>query len=40
MGKNKTPQEAPEDMSGKTHELERTRRISKGFFKNNPTKSK
>ena len=40
MGKNKTKDEKSDPMKEKTQELEETKRISKGFYKNNPTKSK
>lgn len=40
MGKNKTKGIRPDPMKEKTQELEETDRISKGFVKANPTKSK
>ncbi len=40
MGKNKTKSIEPNSMETKTQELEETKRISKGFHKNNPTKPK
>jgi hypothetical protein len=40
MGKNKTKEISPDPMKEKTQELEETKRISKGFYKNNPTKTK
>lgn len=40
MGKNKNSDEKSDLLKQKTQELEETKRISKGFWKNNPTKSK
>jgi hypothetical protein len=40
MGKNKTKAIKSDPIKEKTQELEDTKRISKGYFKNNPTKSK
>jgi Zn/Cd-binding protein ZinT len=40
MGKNKNMDEKSVQLKEKTQELEETKRISKGYFKNNPTKSK
>ncbi|MDP4095097.1 MAG: hypothetical protein Q8920_17300 [Bacillota bacterium] len=40
MGKNKPNERYPDPVKGKTQELEDTIRISKGYFKNNPKKSK
>lgn len=40
MGKNKTDKLNLEGEKGKTQELEESKRISRGFHKNNPTKSK
>lgn len=40
MGKNKAKGISSDPMKEKTQELEETKRISKGFHKNNPTKSK
>lgn len=40
MGKNKSKVIDPDPMKEKTQELEETKRLSKGFFKNNPTKTK
>lgn len=40
MGKNKNKGVNSDPMKEKTQELDDTKRISKGFNKNNPTKSK
>ena len=40
MGKNKNKKINPEPMSDETQKLEQTKRISKGYHKNNPTKPK
>lgn len=40
MGKNKSKFINSDALKEKTQELEETKRISKGFQKNNPTKSK
>lgn len=40
MGKNKVKEIHEDPSKEKTQALEETKRISKGFFKNNPTKSK
>ncbi len=40
MGKNKAKEFQPDSEKRKTQELEETKRISKGYHKNNPTKSK
>lgn len=40
MGKNKTENSEKDPMKGKTQELEETTRLPKGYWKNNPTKSK
>ena len=40
MGKNKSKRKDAEPVKQNTQELEDTKRISKGFVKNNPTKSK
>jgi hypothetical protein len=40
MGKNKVNTNKPDASVNKTQELEETKRISKGFVKNNTTKSK
>lgn len=40
MGKNKTEKLNVNGEKGKTQELEEGKRISKGYHKNNPTKSK
>lgn len=40
MGKNKTKGINSDPMKEKTQELEQTKRIPRGFHKNNPTKSK
>jgi hypothetical protein len=40
MGKNKTKVLSSDALKDKTQELENTNRISKGYFKNNPTKPK
>lgn len=40
MGKNKTKGINSDPMKEKTQELEDTNRISKGFYKDNPARSK
>lgn len=40
MGKNKNEKSGADPTKEKTQELEENKRISKGFYKNNPTKSK
>lgn len=40
MGKNKAKSMEPDPMKERTQELEETKRMSKGFHKNNPTKPK
>lgn len=40
MGKNKNKGISSDPMKQKTQELEDTKRISRGFHKNNPTKPK
>lgn len=40
MGKNKSKDIENDPVKQKTQELEETKRISKGFNKNNPTKPK
>ena len=40
MGKNKNKGINSDPVKGKTQELEETKRLSRGFDKNNPTKSK
>jgi hypothetical protein len=40
MGKNKDEKPGAGARNGKTQELEEEKRISKGYFKNNPTKPK
>lgn len=40
MGKNKNKGIKSDPMKERTQELEETKRISQGFDKNNPTKSK
>ncbi|MGE4283857.1 MAG: hypothetical protein AB7G87_09075 [Clostridia bacterium] len=40
MDKNKSKDINADLIKGKTQELEQKKRISKGFFKNNPTKPK
>lgn len=40
MGKNKTKKFDSESIKGKTQELEDINRVSKGFERNNPKKSK
>lgn len=40
MGKNKTKGINSDAIKRKTQKLEDTERISKGYYKNNPTKSK
>jgi len=40
MGKNRSDKHGSDPMKDKTQELEETRRISKGFIKNNPAKPK
>jgi hypothetical protein len=40
MGKNKSKSVNSDAIKEKTQELEQTTRISKGYHKNNPTKSK
>ena len=40
MGKNRTDKVDTGNEKGKTQEVEVEKRISKGYFKNNPTKTK
>ncbi len=40
MGKNKTEKPVADNGKGKTQELEEEKRISRGYHKNNPSKSK
>jgi hypothetical protein len=40
MGKNKVKQTDPNQFIGKTQILEEKKRISRGYHKDNPTKSK
>ena len=40
MGKNKMDRVSLSELKEKTQELEEKKRISRGFHKNNPTKSK